>query len=105
MDAADLAILETHADAMNDVEKGLLAEVRRLFDRVEELEPFEDRSVELEKELEAEKEAREAADEEIEQLGRQIEALEAERDDAIGRVTKAENALDDLKASLRGLVS
>lgn len=104
MDAADLAILETYADSMNDVEKKLLEEVRRLFDEVERLEPFEDRVVELGRELSDANEQLEAANEEIEELGRQIEALEEERDHALGRVTAAENALDDLKAAVRGLV-
>lgn len=105
MDAADLAILETYADSMNAVERDLLSEVRRLFDRVEELEPLEARNVELVQELDATRESRDDADEEIEQLGRQLAALEAERDDALTRANRAENALDDLKAALRGLVS
>lgn len=103
MDAADIAILETYADSMSPVEKGLLDEVRRLFDEVERLEPFETRAEELEEELAAAKSDADDLQEEVEGLEKRLETARENELESDRKCTVAECALEDLKASIRGL--
>ena len=72
IDTADLAVLETQTDVMNDVERELLAEVRRLTDDAQNVAALEGKILELEGE-------RDDARSDLDDARNEIRRLEAEQ--------------------------
>lgn len=109
IDTADLAILETYADAMDPVERELLAEVRRLHDEAEDVAVLEEKVLGLEDELKDLKsqleEARAEAREEVKDLERLLSEETRDLEAAKHARDVAERALLELKAAIAGVLS
>lgn len=99
IDTADLAILETYADAMDPVERELLAEVRRLHDEAEDVAVLEEKVLGLEDELEDLKSQLEEAREEVKDLERLLSEETRDLEAAKHARDVAERALLELKAA------
>lgn len=105
IDTADLAILETYSDTMNPVERGLVEELRTLFDERESVASLEAKIEELEGELDNARAATENAEDQVRDLERQlaretdlVQSAEHARD-------CAERALAELKARVQAVLS
>jgi chromosome segregation ATPase len=104
-DSADMAILETYTDRMNPVELGLVEEVRRLHDEAEEIEELRAKVEGLEEELSDAKSRLDDAQEEVEDLQWKLDAAESAARQSEQAHEFATRALDELKTSIRELVS
>lgn len=105
IDTADLAILETYADSMNPVERGLLDEVRRLRDEAKGVAELEGKVLALEDDLAIRGSEVSNAEHEVEELKATIAALSTAKEQAIAERAAAEGELEELKARMREVIS